>query len=513
VESVLLYVLGVLIVLVGLIVSIGLHEVGHLVPAKLFGVKVTQYMIGFGRTLFSRRRGETEYGLKLIPLGGYISMIGMYPPSKTGGAARNATTSVFEAMVQEGSAVKTRRDARQADAGAGDPDAALDSGAGASVPIDQSPDARVEVVSAGATDFPPLDEGERRRFFGSMADDAREASAETIGEGEDHRAFYRLPVYKRIIIMLGGPVMNLVLAFVFFGISLVAFGAPVQTTTLSLVSECVLPAGSTKTACDASDPLAPGAAAGLKPGDTIVSIDGAPVTTWAESTDIIRRSSGEALDVVIERGGTEQSVTLTPLLTKRYVYDTANRVVENADGSPQTEEVGFVGISSTQEVQQQPITATGPMVWQSISGVGDIIIHLPQRMGDVLNAAFGPGERDPNGPISVVGVGRIAGEVAASDQIPFVSKGASLFAVLGSLNIALFVINLVPLMPLDGGHVVTALWEGIRRFFAKLFGRPDPGPVDAAKLMPLTFVVVIFFMAMSAILIYADIVKPANLFG
>lgn len=513
-ESALLYVLGVLIVLVGLIVSIGLHEVGHLVPAKLFGVKVTQYMIGFGRTLFSRRRGETEYGLKLIPLGGYISMIGMYPPSKTGGAARNATTSVFEAMVQEGSAVKTRRDARQADGQAADGSAdTLEGAPGASVPIDQSPDARVEVVSAGATDFPPLDEGERRRFFGSMAEDAREASAETIGEGEDHRAFYRLPVYKRIIIMLGGPFMNLVLAFVFFGISLVAFGAPVQTTTLSMVSECVLPAGSTKTACDASDPLAPGAAAGLKPGDTIMSINGTPVSTWAESTEIIRQSSGDALDVVIERDGAEQSVTLTPLLTKRYVYDTANRVVENADGSPATEEVGFVGISSTQEVQQQPITATGPMVWQSISGVGDIIIHLPQRMGDVLNAAFGPGERDPNGPISVVGVGRIAGEVAASDQIPFVSKGASLFAVLGSLNIALFVINLVPLMPLDGGHVVTALWEGIRRFFAKLFGRPDPGPVDAAKLMPLTFVVVIFFMAMSAILIYADIVKPANLFG
>ncbi|WP_233550167.1 site-2 protease family protein, partial [Clavibacter lycopersici] len=82
-DGVLLYILGVLIIVVGVAVSIGLHEVGHLVPAKLFGVRVTQYMIGFGPTIFSRRRGETEYGVKAIPLGGYISMIGMFPPQSS----------------------------------------------------------------------------------------------------------------------------------------------------------------------------------------------------------------------------------------------------------------------------------------------------------------------------------------------------------------------------------------------------------------------------------------------
>ena len=151
--EVLLYVLGVLILLVGLAVSIGLHEVGHLLPAKLFGVKVTQYMIGFGKTLWSKRKGETEYGLKLIPLGGYVAMTGMFPPAKPGEKARDASTG----------------------------------------------------------------------FLDSMAQDAREASAETIDEGEDRRTFYRLPVWKKIIIMLGGPFMNLVLAFVFFGIVLMGF--------------------------------------------------------------------------------------------------------------------------------------------------------------------------------------------------------------------------------------------------------------------------------------------------
>ncbi|NDB19173.1 MAG: RIP metalloprotease, partial [Actinobacteria bacterium] len=74
--------LGVLIVAVGIAASIGWHELGHLWPAKRFGVKVTQYMIGFGPTIWSRRRGETEYGFKLIPLGGYIRMIGMFPPAR-----------------------------------------------------------------------------------------------------------------------------------------------------------------------------------------------------------------------------------------------------------------------------------------------------------------------------------------------------------------------------------------------------------------------------------------------
>ena len=78
----LLFLLGVLVVGVGLALSIALHEIGHLVPAKVFGVRVTQYMVGFGPTLLSRTRGETEYGLKAIPLGGYIRMIGMYPPHK-----------------------------------------------------------------------------------------------------------------------------------------------------------------------------------------------------------------------------------------------------------------------------------------------------------------------------------------------------------------------------------------------------------------------------------------------
>lgn len=441
-ETVLQFILGVLIVAVGVAISIGLHEVGHLVPAKLFGIKVTQYMIGFGPTVFSRRRGETEYGLKAIPLGGYVSMIGMFPPRGANAKARANSTGFFQSMVQ----------------------------------------------------------------------DARDQSQESIG-GDDDRAFYRKPVWQRVIVMLGGPFMNLVLAVVFFSIVIVGFGTLQTSTTVGSVSACVLPATSDRQTCEPGDQESPGAAAGLKPGDRLVSLDGVAITSWAQSTDIIRESSGEALPLVVERDGEQVALTVTPLLTERYVTDDEGEVVKNADGTSKTQEVGFVGIGAAQELVPQPITAVLPMVGENIAGTAGIVLNLPQRLYDVAQAAFGSEERDINGPISVVGVGRVAGEIASLDSISIESKAASLLGLLGSLNIALFVINLVPLTPLDGGHVVSALWEGIRRFFAKLFGRRDPGPVDAAKLMPLTFAVVILFGGMTALLVYADIVKPVNIFG
>ncbi|WP_405374981.1 MULTISPECIES: M50 family metallopeptidase [unclassified Microbacterium] len=434
--TVLAFVIGVLVLVVGLAISIALHEIGHLAPAKAFGVRVGQYMIGFGPTLWSRRFGETEYGVKALPIGGYISMAGMYPPAP--------------AADQE--ARPTRRS----------------------------------------------------RLFATMIQDARSVNEETLAGDGARRAFYQLPVLKRVIIMLGGPLMNFFLAIVLFAVMFSGIGIQTATTTIATVNECVLPADATQSACEPGDAASPAAAGGIRPGDVIVSVDGAPVSTFAEASSIIQQSPERQLSVVVRRDGAEQTLQLTPVL--------AEREVAAEDGTVRTAEVGFVGMSAAVEYVPQPIWEGPQAAVQRTGDVLGVIWQLPARVYETAVDTFTGAGRDPNGPLSVVGAGRLAGEVAATET-PILNRVSAILALLASLNIALFVFNLVPLLPLDGGHIVVALWDGLKRVWAKLFRRPPPRPVDATKLVPVTFVVVIALIVMGGTLILADIVNPVQLLG
>ncbi len=435
------FIVGVLIVALGVAASIALHEVGHLVPAKVFGVKVTRFMVGFGRTLWSKQRGETEYGIKLLPFGGYVQMIGMYPPKKPGEAPREASTG----------------------------------------------------------------------FLDSMANDAREFSAETITPGDEKRSFYLLPAWKKIIIMLGGPLMNLVLGVVLYAVLLSGIGVASTTTTVAALNECLKPVTAAEQTCAPGDPTAPGVAAGLAAGDTITAISGKNINTWDELREIIAANPNTPLEITYERAGETRSTVLTPALTERAVYTDAGQPVLDANGDPQLESVGMIGALPETAIQRQPLSAVPRYVGDNVSGVVNVILHLPHRLIDVWNAAFGTEERDPNGPISVVGVGRIAGEIASHDGIEVKSKVSAMVGLLAGLNIALFVFNLIPLLPLDGGHVAGAVYESAKRRLYRLFGKPDPGPIDTAKMVPFTFAMVLVFGAMSLLLIYADLVKPITL--
>jgi membrane-associated protease RseP (regulator of RpoE activity) len=442
-SPVVLFTLGVVFVVIGIAVSIALHEVGHLVPAKLFKVRVTKYMIGFGPTLWSRRRGETEYGVKAIPLGGFVSMIGMYPPNREDGSIRTSSTGMFQ----------------------------------------------------------------------SLASDARSLAHEEIGPEDGNRVFYRLPVWKKIIIMLGGPAMNLLIGVGLTAVLLMGFGVATSTTTIADVSKCQVKAGETVDPNSADCKLTPAAAAGLKPNDRITSFDGKAVTSWEELTGWIRASADRRVSITVERDGGPVTATVTPVLSTRPVIGQDGRQARDAAGKPVYQDVGFLGIGAQTALVPQPPTAVLPMAGENIQQIAGVVLNLPARVAGVAQAAFSEEPRDPNGPISVVGVGRVAGEVAAMEQIPLQSRLAALVGLLAGLNFALAVFNLVPLLPLDGGHVAGALYEGARRRIAKLFGRPDPGAFDIAKLLPVTYVVAVLLMGMSALLIYADIVKPVNLFG
>ena len=241
-----------------ILASIALHEIGHLVPAKKFGVKVTEYMVGFGPTLWSRRRGETSYGVKAIPVGGYIRMVGMLPPPKDApeGTARSMSTGRFTMLVE----------------------------------------------------------------------DARRQSLEEIAPGDESRVFYRLPVRQRVIIMLGGPFMNLALAFVLFAIVLVGIGTAQPSLTVSSVVPCVptvdAPTGSPDASGECAQGASPAALAGLQPGDVITGLSGETPASWDALTDQIRAQGVVAgvLTVVRADGTTVQLPVETAEVT-RPVYD------------------------------------------------------------------------------------------------------------------------------------------------------------------------------------------------
>ncbi|MBM3668711.1 MAG: site-2 protease family protein [Actinobacteria bacterium] len=430
--------IALFVLLIGL--SIALHELGHLIPAKIFGVRVTQYMVGFGPTIWSRTRGETQYGLKAIPVGGYIRMIGMLPPGKDG-TTRSMSTGRFASMIS----------------------------------------------------------------------DARQASLDEMQPGDEDRAFYRLPVWKRLIIMLGGPVMNLALAFILFGVVLVGIGTPSPSAQIAGLVACTptssaatvqpLPSGN----CPTGSLTSPAAAAGLQSGDRLVGVGPIQTDQWDEATAWIRANPGRTADLVVVRDGTRLSLPVTIAEVERPVLDSAG------EPTGATETVGFVGIRPAIDYVGQPLSSVPPVMWSLTQDSVVALISLPVRLYELVDETLiGGGERELDSPVSVVGASRLGGEIAALDD-PVEGRIAIFLGLAASLNLFLFLFNLLPILPLDGGHVAAALYEGSRRTFARLTKRPDPGPVDTARLLPVAYVVAVVLIGAGAIVIFADLVKPITL--
>ncbi len=423
-----LYALGVIAFALGLLGSIALHEIGHMTPAKKFGVKVTQYMVGFGPTIWSKRKGDTEYGFKAIPLGGYIRMIGMVPPSVAGKRSR----------------------------------------------------------------WP--------RRLGTLVEEFRATSRVEVEPDEEHRQFYRLTPGKKMIIMLGGPCMNLL---IFLLISILLYGIvglKAPTTTVSSVSQCVVPVTSTVTTCDSTTKVAP-AAGVLQAGDKITSINGTKISKWDDAVSIIEASANKTLSLTVTRDGKPTTLSITPVENTKYANDQGTK----------TKQAGFIGVSTTQSYQALPPSQVASQIWSQLGLGVEALKQFPAKIGSLVGTVFEGKPRDQNGAIGVVGLGRIGGEIADSPKVDALDKVFTLLSLLASVNLLLFFLNLLPLLPLDGGHVAGAIVESIRRGYARIRHREHTIFVDVAQLVPVMYVVAGFLVVFSALVMYADIVKPISI--
>ncbi|MFF4962671.1 M50 family metallopeptidase [Streptomyces sp. NPDC001222] len=430
----LMMILGIVVFVLGLLISIAWHELGHLSTAKLFGIRVPQYMVGFGPTIWSRKKGDTEYGIKAVPLGGYIRMIGMFPPG---------------------------------------------------------PDGRIEARSTSP--------------WRGMIEDARAQSFEELLPGDEDRLFYTRKPWKRVIVMFAGPFMNLVLAVaVFLGV-MMTFGVQTQTTTVSKVSDCVIQQSENRTKCEKGDAATPAQAAGLKPGDKIVRFDGRDVADWSTLQNDIRANPGKDVTLTVERKG--QQVDLHTHLIKNQVSKT-----DGNGGYVEGKYVyaGFLGFTPATGIVPQSLGQSAQRMGDMMQNGVESLVSLPGKIPGLWDAAFGNAPRQPDSPMGVVGAARVGGEVFTLN-IPPSQQIAMMLLLVAGFNLSLFLFNMLPLLPLDGGHIAGALWESLRRTLARVLRRPDPGPFDVAKLMPVAYVVAGIFICFTLLVLVADVVNPVKI--
>ncbi|MBM2617638.1 site-2 protease family protein [Actinoplanes sp. LDG1-06] len=418
-----LYWLGVVAFALAILISVSLHELGHMLTAKGFGMKVSRYFVGFGPTIFSFQKGETEYGLKAIPLGGFCKIVGMTPQ---------------------------------------DDDVA---------PEDQP------------------------------------------------RAMWRYPVWKRTIVMSAGSITHFMLAAVAAYFAAISLGLPntayPQTDADTLaekpvitITECTwinLPTTQQECVPGQNGAIAgPAYAAGLRDGDLITRVGDTPITTYGQLTEAIRALPAGAVPVEYQRNGATATANVDLVAAQR-------APITDSEGATTTVSVAGVGWdqrSVPTMIEYGPVEAVGATAdygWFLVERTFEAMKRIPDKIPALWNSITGS-ERDPETPISVVGASRLGGE-AIENGVP------ELFLnIFISLNVFIGIFNLLPLLPLDGGHIAISWYERVRSWLYARFRKPDPGRVDYYKLMPVTYAVILIGGAFTLLTVTADIINPITIF-
>ena len=416
-----MYWLGVAAFALAILISVSLHELGHMITAKRFGMKVTRYFVGFGPTLFSFRRGETEYGLKAIPLGGFCKIVGMTPQ---------------------------------------DDDVA---------PEDQP------------------------------------------------RAMWRFPVWKRTVVLSAGSITHFLLALVATWFAAIFIGLPnpaipqdtagqLRSTAMIEVGDCVQTV-LTQQQCQpgvGTDKVGPASAAGLRTGDVITRVGSTPISNYGQLTEAIRSAKPGPVVFDYTREGQPGSATVNLVAAQRAPLDNPEGPVSQVAVAGVGWTTNLPGIVKSNPVQA--FGATGQFSWTLVKETFQALGKIPDKVPALWHSITGA-QRDPNTPISVVGASRLGGE-AFQHGVPQV-----FIMIFISLNVFIGIFNLLPLLPVDGGHIAIAWYEKARSWIYARLRKPDPGRVDYYKLMPFTYAVILIGGAFTLLTITADVVNPITIFA
>jgi membrane-associated protease RseP (regulator of RpoE activity) len=387
------------------LLSIVLHEAGHMWCARWSGGKVTEFFVGFGPKLWSFRRGETEYGVKAIPAGGYVKIVGM-------------------------------------------------------------------------TD---LDE---------------------IEPGDEDRALKYKPARKRLITLAAGSLMHFLIALVLFAFIPMLFGLQKSTTTVGTVYSCMVPSGKnagSTTGCTAKQ-VSPAAQAGLVSGDKIVDVNGKAVPDATSLVGALHALPGgkPAQLTVIDPQGHTKTLTVSPV---------GGAAVTETDGSTGVGSV--IGIQpGTVQARQNPIAAiktSGDDYWLTIKGTFQGLASIPASIPKLFQSTVDHTQRSTDSPVGVVGMAQASGTLYEQGGV------GAVLALVAEVNVFIGVFNLLPILPLDGGHIAILLYEEGRKRAYRLLRRPEPGRVDLNKMIPVAYVFLMVFVCLTVLLVAADITNPIHL--
>ncbi len=410
------FIIGVFVFIVLICISISLHEFGHFFFAKKFNAYISEYMVGFGKVLVSKKKDETTYGIKAILLGGYVKILGMFAPGK-------ADRKIYD---------------------------------------------------------------KKGRI--TLAEQARIASLEELPKDHTHRAFYRLSVSKKIIVLIAGPMMNLFLCILSVVVAVNIIGIKQPSTVVDNVHKCIV-TNSKNTDSNNCENKSPAYLAGIKSGDKILSVDNHLVKSWSDLSNSIARSKAKVTEIEVERKGKKLRFNLSPM------------------------KVGTsykIGVSPRFETQRLDLLHSGEVIADMAKQTFQIVMRLPLAVYETGKDWYEGNKRSPNSVTSIIGVAKLSGDIAKVD-VPFNEKVVANLMLFASLNMALFIFNLLPFTPLDGGHILTCVWEAIMRLYYKYRYNKEFGYVDNAKMMPLTYIVVGLLGAMTIFLMIVDIFNPLSI--